>query len=244
MTPNHRRPGQRPHEPHRRIAAGSLVLLLLLLSYIPAAAGEPVTATGPVETTDVYSWSGAALGFGAGILAAYALHEGAHWAAAGITGTDLEWESGTYNQPLGFTEDADSDTNGAVLHGAGLAGQALCGEVILALDSINKTHPVVRGMMFWNVANPVIYAIDYWFLHISNRIDAEGYQGDLAGIEHYAGKDVANTFAAATLSLALWQGYRFWKVQEKAPSPSANGFQLGIAPTSQGGAMITFRIPF
>jgi hypothetical protein len=244
MTPNHRQPRQRPHQPRRPFAAGSLVLLFLLLSFNPATAGEPRTATEPVVSTDTYGWSGAALGFGAGILAAYAFHEGAHWAVAGITGTELDWESGTYNQPLGFTEEADSDTNGALLHGAGLAGQALCGEVILAMDRIDKTHPMVRGMMFWNIVNPVIYAIDYWFLHSSNRIEAEGYQGDLAGIEHYAGKDVANTFAAATLGLALWQGYRFWNAQERTPAPTDYGLRLGMAPAPSGGAMITFQIPF
>jgi hypothetical protein len=177
-------------------------------------------------------------------LAAYAVHEGAHWAAAGITGTDLHWESGTYNQPLGFTEDADSDTNGAVLHGAGLAGQALCGELILAMDSIDMTHPFVRGMMVWNVANPIIYAFDYWFLHSSNRVDAEGYQGDLAGIEHYAGQDVANTFAAASAALALWQGYRFWKAQDRPSPPTDAGLQLGIAPTPEGGAIFSLKLDF
>jgi hypothetical protein len=239
MNPLHHQPGPRHRQAHQRaIAASHLVLLVLLLSYWPAAAAEPQTTRG------TYGWSGAALEFGAGILSAYALHEGAHWAAAGLTGTDLQWESGTYNQPLGFTEDADNDTDGAILHGAGLAGQALCGEVILAMDGINKTTAYVRGLMFWNIANPIIYAFDYWFLHRSNQIDAEGYQGDLAGIEHYAGKDVANTFAAASLGVALWQGYRFWKAQEETPAPSANGFKLGFGPAPQGGGMFIFEIPF
>jgi hypothetical protein len=99
-------------------------------------------------------------------------------------------------------------------------------------------------MMFWNVANPVIYAIDYWFLHSSNQPDAQGYQGDLSGIEHYAGKDAANTFAAAAVALALWQGYRFWRVQDGAPAPANDGLQLGIAPTPQGGAMFSVRLDF
>lgn len=222
----------------RRSAAAALALFLLILSCWPAAAAEPET------TVPTRGWGESALGLGAGVLAAYALHEGAHWAAAGLTGTDLHWESGTYNQPLGFTEDAGSDTNGAVLHGAGLVGQALCGEVILALDGIDNTHPFVRGMMFWNVANPIIYAVDYWFLHSSNRIDDDGYQGDLAGVEHYAGKETANTFAAATAALALWQGYRFWKAQDEVPGSDAKGVQFGVVPTPKGGAMLSFKWDF
>jgi hypothetical protein len=214
------------------------VLFLLLCGWTSARAAESEI------TGNTFGWGKTALGFGSGILAAYAIHEGGHWAAAGITGTDLQWESGTYNQPLGFTEDADSDTNGAILHGAGLAGQALCGEVILALDSVDKTNPFVRGMMFWNIANPIIYAADYWFLHSSNRSDDDGYQGDLAGIEHYAGKGTANTFAAATAALALWQGYRFWKAQDEAPAATRKWVQFSIAPTPKGGAMFSFEMPF
>lgn len=214
------------------------VLFILLGGWTSARAAESeITGT-------TLGWGGTALGFGSGILAAYAIHEGGHWAAAGITGTDLQWESGTYNQPLGFTEDADSDTNGAILHGAGLAGQALCGEVILALDSVDKTNPIVRGMMFWNIANPIIYAVDYWFLHSSNRMDDDGYQGDLAGIEHYAGRGTANTFAAATATLALWQGYRFWKAQERAPAAVHQGLRFSLAPSPMGGAIFSFEMPF
>jgi hypothetical protein len=231
------------HNGHRRTHCRSNIcafaaLMLLLCGWTSVWAAESET------TGDTFEYSKTALGFGAGILGAYAIHEGAHWAAAGITGTDLQWESGTYNQPLGFTEDADSDTNGAVLHGAGLAGQALCGEVILALDVIDKTNPFVRGMMFWNIANPIIYAVDYWFLRSSNRIDDDGYQGDLAGIEHYAGRETANTFAAATAALALWQGYRFWKAQDEAPAATRKGVQFSIAPTPKGGAMFSFEMPF
>ena len=211
---------------------------MLLLSCWPAAAAES-DATAPPR-----GWGKTALGLGAGVLAAYAIHEGAHGAAAGITGTDMHWETGTYNQPLGFTENADRDTDGAVLHGAGLVGQALCSEVILAMDGIDKTSPFVRGIMLWNVINPVIYAFDYWFLHSSNQINDDGYQGDLAGVEHYAGEDTANTFAAATAALALWQGYRFWKVKDEAPESGASTVQLGVVPTPKGGAMLSFRWDF
>lgn len=238
MNLRHRRHGDRvSHRPALIVTTWALAILFLC-AWTSVAAAEP-------EATDTpYGWSKTALEFSAGILATYAIHEGAHWAAAGITGTELEWESGTYNQPLGFTEDADSDTNGAVLHGAGLVGQALCGEVILAMEGINKRNPFVRGMMFWNIANPIIYAVDYWFLHSSNRIDDEGYQGDLAGIEHYAGKDTANTFAAASAALALWQGYRFWKAQDEAPAAPQQGVQFSVAPTPKGGAMFSLQTPF
>jgi hypothetical protein len=112
------------------------------------------------------------------------------------------------------------------------------------MNTIDKTHAFVRGMMIWNVANPIIYAFDYWFLHSSNRIESDGYQGDLAGIEHYAGQDVANTFAAASAALALWQGYRFWKAQDAPPNPTDDGLQLGIAPTPGGGAMFSLQLDF
>jgi len=232
---------RRPHRSEKQghgLTAVSLALLLMLRSCWPAVAAES-------EITDTtHGWGKTALDLGAGVLAAYAIHEGAHWAAAGLTGTDLHWESGTYNQPLGFTEDADRDSDGAVLHGAGLVGQALCGEVILAMDGIDKTSNFVRGIMLWNVVNPVIYAVDYWFLHSSNRIDEDGYQGDLAGVEHYAGEDAANTFAAATAALALWQGYRFWRAQDKAPTTASGNIQLGIVPTSKGGAMFSLKLDF
>jgi len=231
----------RPYKPrHSKVATACTLMAFLLLftSWASASASEPQL------TGDTAGWTKTALGFGAGIIAAYAVHEGAHWAAAGITGTDLEWESGTYNQPLGFTEDADSDTNGAVLHGAGLVGQAISGEIILAMDSIDKTSPFVRGMMFWNIANPIIYAFDYWFLHSSNRIDDDGYQGDLAGIENYAGRGTADAFAAATAALAVWQGYRFWKAQDESPRVAQQGFHFSIAPSPKGGAMLAFEMPF
>lgn len=244
MDPSHQQIAEHPRHYQRGTVASALVLLLLLLLSWPAAAAQSDVITEPATPTEIDGWGGAILGFSAGILSAYALHEGAHWAAAGLTGTDLRWESGTYNQPLGFTEDADNATDGAILHGAGLTGQALCGEVILAMDGIDKTTPYVRGLMFWNVANSIVYAFDYWFLHRSNQIDDEGYQGDLAGIEHYAGKDTANAFAAASLGIALWQGYRFWKAQKRGSSSTENKVQLGIAPTPQGGAMVAFQIPF
>ena len=228
---------------HRK-ACALLTALLLACLCGTAVAAESLLAGAPDQKKKPLDHAASALGFGAGVLAAYGIHEAGHWAAAAVTGTELQWESGTYNQPLGFTEDADSDTNGAVLHGSGLVAQAVCGEVILAVDSIDKTHPVVWGMMFWNVANPVIYAIDYWFLHSSNQVNADGYQGDLAGIEHYAGKTTANTFAAASATLAIWQGYRFWKAQDKTPAPDADPLQLSVAPVPEGGAMFSIQFQF
>ncbi|MDJ0784998.1 MAG: hypothetical protein QNJ22_23730 [Desulfosarcinaceae bacterium] len=240
-SPSRRRQSSNALLTHASIA----IVLVLLLFTCPSAAAVETAPSGEAHTgRDATPGAATLLGFGGGILAAYAIHEGSHLAAAGITGTDLHWESGTYNQPLGFTEDADDDTSGAVLHGAGLVGQALSGEIVLALDCIDKTTPFIRGLMIWNIANPIIYAFDYWILHSSNRIERDGYQGDLAGIEHYAGRDTANLFAATSVGLALWQGYRFWKAQAAPPPPPDDGLRLGIAPAPQGGALLSLNWSF
>ncbi len=52
------------------------------------------------------------LKFSGGVASAFLIHEGAHALAAGITGTDMTWEFGNYNQPIAFTEHSDSDTKG------------------------------------------------------------------------------------------------------------------------------------
>jgi hypothetical protein len=54
------------------------------------------------------------LKFSGGVAAAYALHEGAHWTVAEITGTHLHWEAGSYNQPIAFTENGTGDTDGVL----------------------------------------------------------------------------------------------------------------------------------
>jgi hypothetical protein len=108
------------------------------------------------------------LKYSAGFFSAFMIHEGAHLVAAEATGTDLDWELGNYNQPLAYTEEADSDADGLIINSAGLVTQALGSEIILQVDRIDKNDDFVRGMMYWNILNPIFYALDYWFIHVTN----------------------------------------------------------------------------
>ncbi len=157
------------------------------------------------------------LKFGTGMLTAYALHESGHALAASLTGTDLDWGVGTYNQPLGFRENAESDTAGMLVHAAGLTSQILSSEVILQSDSIDKNDSFVRGMMAWNILNPIIYTLDYWVFRRTNQENGTCYQGDLEGFEHYTDDSSTTLFAATMAGLAAFQGYRFMKTQSWAP---------------------------
>jgi hypothetical protein len=136
---------------------------------------------------------------------------------AGMTGTKLEWGLGTYNQPLGFTEWADSDAAGRLVHASGLATQIIVSEVILDADSIDKNDNFVRGVMAWNILNPIIYAMDYWFIRKTNREEGTFYQGDIEVFEHYSSGEAANLFAGDMAALAICQGYRFVKTQTWVP---------------------------
>ena len=127
-----------------------------------------------------------------------------------MTGTDIDREVGNYNQPIGFTEKAENDTDGIIVNSAGLVSQAIGSEIILQVDRIDKNGNFVRGMMTWNILNPIFYALDYWFIHISNDSTGDGgYQGDIKGIEHYSSQKSANVFAASMVAIAGIQGYRF-----------------------------------
>ena len=157
------------------------------------------------------------LKFTSGVISAYAYHEVGHALAAAATNTDMEWGVGTYNQPLGFTEKADSDSSGFLVHASGLTTQLIASEIILQADSIDKNDNFVRGMMFWNIINPLIYAIDYWYLRHANREVDDCFQGDLQGIENYSDRQTANLFTIGMVALTFYQGYRFAKTQDWAP---------------------------
>jgi hypothetical protein len=157
------------------------------------------------------------LKFATGMVTAYAIHEVGHVVAAGVTGTDLEWQVGTYNQPIGFRENADNDSNGRLIYSAGLVAQSICSEVILQSDSIDKNDSFVRGMMAWNIINPILYAVDYWWIRRSNQEDDHTYQGALEGFEHYSDDTSANFFAAGMAIRAASQGYRYIQTQTWAP---------------------------
>jgi ribosomal protein S19 len=89
---------------------------------------------------------GEVLKFSAGVVSAFMIHEGAHYLAGEITGTDIDWELGNYNQPIGFTEESESDADGVIVNSAGLVSQAIGSEIILQVDRIDKNDNFVRGM--------------------------------------------------------------------------------------------------
>ncbi len=185
------------------------------------------------------------LKYSAGFFSAFMIHEGAHLVAAEATGTDLDWELGNYNQPLAYTEETDSDADGLIINSAGLVTQALGSEIILQVDSIDKNDDFVRGMMYWNILNPIFYALDYWFIHVTNDQTEDGYQGDIKGIEHYSNEKTANIFAASIVAVAGIQGYRFLKTQDWAPDWLKDEAQnLNFAPVKSGGFSFSYTINF
>ena len=155
--------------------------------------------------------------FSAGVISGFLIHEGAHLLVAEVTGTEMDWEIGDYNQPIGFSEHADSDAKGVAINSAGLVTQAIGAEVVLQVDRIDKNDAYWRGMMTWDILNPILYALDYWFIGITNKADHNSYQGDIQGIEFYSDKTAANVFAASVAGIGVFQGYRFLKTQTWAP---------------------------
>lgn len=197
------------------------------------------------QSTDEESGIVCVAKFAAGIISAYALHEVGHWAAAELTGTDIDFGAGRYNQPIGFTENADNDTDGMIVHASGLAAQLLVSEVILNADSINNNDSVVRGMMFWNIVNPIVYSLDYWFLRRTNKESDTSYQGDMEGFENYSDEKSANVFAGIVTLAAIFQGYRYVQTQNWAPDWIINErVQLTYRPAYSGGAILTLHFRF
>jgi hypothetical protein len=188
---------------------------------------------------------GSVLKFSAGVVSAFMIHEGAHYLAAEMTGTGMDWELGNYNQPISYTEHADNDTDGAIVNSAGLVSQIIGSEIILQVDGIDKNDNFVRGMMTWNILNPIFYALDYWFIHKTNNTTGNSYQGDIQGIEYYASSDAANVFAASMVAAAGIQGFRFLKTQSWAPDwLKDDGQSLSFAPVQSGGCLFSYTISF
>lgn len=185
------------------------------------------------------------LKFGTGVITAYALHEVGHATAGYLTGTDIEWGIGTYNQPLGFKEDADSDSDGMIVHAAGLLTQIAVSEIILQSESIDNNSNLVRGMMFWNIINPIVYALDYWFIRRTNKESDTTYQGDIEGFENYTNDTSANIFAAGMLTLAAIQGYRYIKTQTWAPEwMQRDDVHLNLQTSGRKGMALLVGIEF
>ena len=156
--------------------------------------------------------------FGAGIAIAYAIHEAGHYTTASVTEQNLKWEFGEYNQAIHFQEQSESSNNisGALLYASGLTAQIITSEIILQSD-IDKNNDFIRGMMFWNIINPIFYSLDYWFIRRSNQQNDNYHQGDIEGLEHYTNEKSADIFAATMSILAISQGYRFLKTQNWTP---------------------------
>jgi len=188
---------------------------------------------------------GSALKFSAGIVSAFLIHEGAHALVAGLTNTDMHWETGTLNQPIAFTENANTGSKGFAINSAGLISQAAGTEIILQVDKIDKNDAFVRGMMTWNILNPILYSLDYWIFHSTNKMNGNSYQGDLAGIERYTNKATADGFALSMSAIAVFQGYRFLKTQSWAPDwLKENSRSMSLAPLPSGGFIIGYKFDF
>jgi hypothetical protein len=214
------------------------ILILILSVLIPFKVSCAIAAEGGVRCSSVWKFS-------VGVVAAFSIHEGAHALVAALTDTHMDWELGNYNQPIAFTEHASNDTKGAAINSAGLLSQAIGSEIILQVDSIDKNDDFVRGMMAWNIVNPILYALDYWFFHVSNQENGNGYQGDIQGIEYYANEPTAHGFALAMTSIAAFQGYRFLKTQTWAPDwLKGEKHSLNFAPQPSGGFFIAYRFVF
>jgi prepilin-type N-terminal cleavage/methylation domain-containing protein len=185
------------------------------------------------------------LKFTAGIASSFCIHEASHALVAAVTNTHLSWEIGNYNQPLAFTENAKSNAKGLALYSAGLISQAIGAEVILQADRIDKNDSFVRGMMFWDIINPISYSLDYWFIHRSNQKKGNWYQGDLQGIEHYSSTTSAGMFAITMSGIAAYQGYRFLKTQTWAPDwLKGEKHKVALVPVSGGGLIMTYHFEF
>ena len=210
-----------------------MVLTIIAFKVTPASAGEKNIAYSSV------------LKFSAGIVAAFSIHEGAHVLVAGLTNTDMDWELGNYNQPIAFTEHSSSDSKGAAINSAGLISQAIGSEIILQSEKIDKNDAFVRGMMAWNIVNPIMYSLDYWFIRISNQRNGNTYQGDIEGIEYYKNESTANGFALSMSGIACLQGYRFLKTQSWAPDwLKGETHTINFAPLPTGGLMMTYKFVF
>jgi hypothetical protein len=217
-----------------RIAA-ILAAVILLVTLAPASAGADGNDLSAVAVAK----------FAAGIASSMLLHEGAHALVAAATNTHMSWKAGNYNQPIGFTEDADSDAEGVALYSAGLLTQLGASEVILQVDRIDKNDAFIRGMMAWNVLNPILYSLDYWVFRVANKNGGTSYQGDIQGIEHYSSEATAQGFAIGITAIAAFQGYRFLKTQDWAPEwLKGTPDNVTLAPLRSGGAFLAWHCRF
>ena len=186
------------------------------------------------------------LKFSGGVVSAFLIHEGAHGVVGIVTGTKMEWRGGDINQPIYFTEYSSSKDKGLAISSSGLLGQVACAEIILQYDKIDKNDSFVRGVMFWNIINPIMYAIDYWVIKRTNSSADNGYNGDLKGVEYYSSKGTADVFAGTIVAIAAFQGYRFVRTQSWAPEwiKGQSFDRIGLTPLNSGGAFLAYSFEF
>lgn len=217
------------------ISLAMVVLVGLTFSASDSFADERVTV-------------GSVFKFTAGIITAFSIHEATHAVVAEACDIDLDWEACNYNQPLAFTEYGTSDSKGLALYSSGLISQLVGSEIVLRNDKIDKNSAFVRGMMIYNIVNPLLYFLDYELIHYANKNLENGFhQGDLEGVEHYSSKKTANVFAFATAGVAINQGVRFLKTQLWVPDwVKSESVQLNFEPIylSQGRDVMGLKLVF
>jgi hypothetical protein len=139
----------------------------------------------------------------------------------------------------------DNNAKGLAINSAGLITDSVGAEIILRVDKIDKNDNFVRGILTWEILNPIKYSLDYWFIHITNKGNGETFQGDLQGIEYYSNKTTANAFALSITALSIYQGYRFLQTQSWAPDwLKADSHQVHLTPLPSGGLILTYKFDF
>jgi hypothetical protein len=217
----------------KRVITGGIFALLFMCPWVHG------------EQRDAHISSRSFFMFSAGIVTAFSIHEAAHATVAEFTGTDLDWEMGNYNQPIAFTGHVDSDSDGLALYSAGLISQVVGSEIILQSKGVDKNKAFIRGMMAWNIINPIMYSLDYWFIRRSNQRHGNRFQGDIEGVEYYSNKRTANGFALSMVGTAVFQGYRFLKTQTWAPDwVQCKAYDLSFGPQPFGGAGLKLSFYF
>jgi hypothetical protein len=226
------------HILHISKRAGHIGLIIFIVSLLVARLAS--AEDNPFEFRPILKFTG-------GIVSAFLIHEGAHALVAGVTGTPTTWKFGDLNQPVAIIEHSKNAGNGWAINSAGLLAQAGCSEFILFNDKIDKNDSFVRGMMFWNIVNPINYAIDYWLIHKTNKIEGNKYDGDISGIEFYSDKKSADIFAGTMLAITTFQAYRYIKTQSWAPQwlkDKGEPEHFNLVPLPAGGALLSFTISF
>lgn len=182
----------------------------------------------------------------AGVFSGYILHEGGHFFMGKLTNTDMDWHLNNWRNPITYTEYADNPRDAALVHASGIVTSLTASEIILRSESIDKRRPYVMGMMFYNVVNPILYAIDYKLLNRWNYRDSDGCHGDLECIENYTGHTKGNVFAYGTAFIAAIQGWRYidaltnnrdrWYLRDD--------MRLNLLPVRNGGGMLSLEVDF